>query len=68
MLQIGSNNEAWLWVAIEPIHRQILGVYLYFKTQEYDDCRERHLFLNILIRIYGDKHAVYSDVGTWYHS
>jgi transposase-like protein len=28
MLQIGSSNEAWLWVAIEPIHKQILGVYI----------------------------------------
>jgi hypothetical protein len=32
-MQIGSNNEAWLWVTIESIHRQILGVYLYFKTE-----------------------------------
>jgi hypothetical protein len=39
---------------------------LYFKM-EYDDCRERHLFLRSLIRIYGDKHTVYSDGGgTWY--
>jgi putative transposase len=22
------SNEAWLWVAVEPIHRMILGVYL----------------------------------------
>jgi putative transposase len=28
MLQIGSSNEAWLWVAVEPIHKQILGVYI----------------------------------------
>ena len=27
---------------------------------------ERHLFLSSLIRIYGDKHSVYSDGGTWY--
>jgi putative transposase len=33
MLQIG-HEDAWLWVAIEPIHKQILGVHL--KTQEYD--------------------------------
>jgi len=24
MLQIGTE-EAWLWVAVEPIHKQILG-------------------------------------------
>jgi putative transposase len=27
MLQIGAE-EAWLWVAVEPIHKQILGVYV----------------------------------------
>ena len=26
-IQIGCN-EAWLWVAVEPIHKQILGVYI----------------------------------------
>ena len=31
-IQIGPN-EAWLWVAVEePIHRRILGIYI-FKTQ-----------------------------------
>ena len=39
---------------------------LYFKTKEYDNCSERHLFLSSLIRIYGDKYSVYSDGGTWY--
>src|SRR5689334_20876541 len=65
ILQIGSNNEAWIWVAIELIHKQILE--FIFKTQEYDNCRERHLFLSSLISIYGDKHTIYSDGGgTWY--
>jgi hypothetical protein len=50
MLQIGSNNGAWLWVAMEPIHKQILGVYV-SRHKEYDNCRERHLFLSSLIRI-----------------
>jgi putative transposase len=27
MLQIGPD-EAWLWIAVEPIHKQILGVYI----------------------------------------
>jgi putative transposase len=27
MLQIGYS-EAWLWVAVEPIHKQLLGVYI----------------------------------------
>jgi hypothetical protein len=46
IVQIGSDDEAWLWiaVAVEPIHRQILGVYI--------------SFLSSLIKIYG-KHIVY---------
>jgi hypothetical protein len=31
MLQIGSDQE-WLWVVIEPIYKQILGVYVHLKT------------------------------------
>ena len=34
IVQIG-DIDAWLWVAIEPIHNRILGVSIYFKTQEY---------------------------------
>jgi putative transposase len=60
MLHIGTE-EAWLWVAVEPIHKQILGVYI---------SRHRNMivaesFLRSLIKIYG-KHIVYSDGGTWY--
>lgn len=60
MIQIGSD-EAWLWIAVEPIHRQILGVYI---------SRHRNMiiaesFLSSLIKIYG-KHTVYSDGGSWY--
>ena len=59
-IQIGSN-EAWLWVAIEPIRRTILGVYI---------SRHRNMivaesFLRSLVKLYG-KHIVYSDGGTWY--
>ena len=61
MLQIGSDY-AWLWVAaIEPVHKQVLGVYV---------SRHRNMlvvdsFLRSLIKIYG-KHTVYSDGGSWY--
>ena len=56
-LQIGST-EAWLWVAIEPIHRSILGVYI---------SRHRNIiyafivesFLKSLIEIYG-RHIGYT--------
>ncbi|MBV9178623.1 MAG: DDE-type integrase/transposase/recombinase [Nitrososphaeraceae archaeon] len=60
MLQIGSN-EAWLWVAIEPIHKQILGVYI----SRHRNMIVAEAFLNSLVRIYG-KHTVYSDGGSWY--
>ena len=48
MIQIGYS-EAWLWVVVEPIHKQILGVYI---------SRHRNMiiveaFLNSLIKIYG---------------
>jgi len=53
MLQIGPE-AAWLWVAVvEPIHKQILGVYI---------SRHRNMivaesFLRTLIKVYG-KHTV----------
>ena len=28
MIQIGGRNEAWLWIAIEPVRSTVLGVYL----------------------------------------
>jgi len=32
MLQSGID-QAWLWIAVvEPVHRQILGVYVHLKT------------------------------------
>jgi transposase-like protein len=61
MIQIG-DNEAWLWIAIEPVHSTILGVFL---------SRHRNMlvvesFLKSLMKTYG-KHSVYSDGGgTWY--
>ena len=30
-IQIGSTEQAWLWVAIEPPHRRILGVYIIYQ-------------------------------------
>jgi putative transposase len=60
MIHIGSD-EAWLWIAVEPIHRQILGVYI----SRHRNMLVAEAFLRSLIRIYG-KHAVYSDGGSWY--
>src|SRR5690349_3347948 len=55
------DNDAWLWVAIEPIHHKILGVHI---------SRHRYMlvaeaFLKSLVKLYG-KHIVYSDDETWY--
>jgi putative transposase len=60
MVQIGSD-QAWLWIAVEPIHRQILGVYI----SKHRNMIVAESFLRSLIKIYG-KHTVYSDGGTWY--
>src|ERR1051326_8494896 len=60
MLQIGSDY-AWLWVAVEPVHKQILGVYI----SRHRNMIVAEAFLSSLIRMYG-KHIVYSDGGTWY--
>jgi putative transposase len=59
-IQIGYN-VAWLWVAVEPIHRQILGIYI----SRHRNMLVTELFLKSLIKLYG-KHIVYSDGGTWY--
>lgn len=59
-LQIGST-ESWVWVAVEPIHRVVLGVYF----SRHRNMLVAESFLKSLIEIYG-RHIVYSDGGTWY--
>ena len=54
MLQIGSD-QAWLWVAVEPIHRQILGVYI-----------SRHRNMIVAESGFMANTLYISDVGTWY--
>jgi hypothetical protein len=51
MLQIDA--EAWLWVAVEQIHKQ-----------RHSNMIVAELFLRSSIRIYGQ--VVYRDGGTWY--
>jgi putative transposase len=58
-IQIGSD-EAWLWVAIEPIRRRILGVYI----SRHRNMLVAESFLRSLVKLYGS--IVYSDGGTWY--
>src|SRR5574342_536385 len=57
MIQIGGT-KAWLWVAVEPVYRVVLGVYI---------SRHRNMlvtehFLYSLVEKYG-RHVVYSDGG-----
>ena len=59
-VKVGSF-EAWVWVAVEPVHRYILGVYL----SRHQNILVAQLFLKTLVERYG-KHVVYSDGGTWY--
>ena len=59
-VQIG-HDDAWIWVAVEPVHRTILGVYV----SRHRNMLVAETFLQSLVKLYG-KHAVYSDGGMWY--
>jgi putative transposase len=59
-VKVGSFG-AWVWVAVEPVHRYILGVHL----SRHQNMIVTQLFLKSLVERYG-KHVVYSDGGTWY--
>jgi len=54
-VKVGSF-EAWVWVAVEPVHRFILGVYL----SRYRNMLVAEAFLKTLVDKYG-KHTLYSD-------
>jgi putative transposase len=60
LIRIGSRY-VWLWVAIEPINKQILEVDISFDRTML--VAER--FIASLINTYG-KHPVSTDGGTWY--
>jgi putative transposase len=61
IIQIGNNSDdAWFWVATEPIHRQILGVYI---SRHRNMLVAESFLLKSLIKIYG-RHGVYSDGGS----
>lgn len=53
----GTDDDAWLWVAIEPIHNRILGVSIISKHR---NMLVAESFLKSLVKLYG-KHIVYSD-------
>jgi putative transposase len=60
IIQIGGT-DAWLWVAVEPTHYRIIGVYI----SRHRNMLVAEAFLKSLISLYG-KHTVYSDGGSWY--
>ena len=61
VIQIGNSHFCWLWIAIEPVHRSILGIHI---------SNERNIFVaENFIRSLVDKYGrptVYTDGGTWY--
>ena len=61
VIQIG-NQHFWLWIAIEPIHSSVLGIYI----SEERNMLVAEKFIRSLIEKYG-RHTVYTDGGTWYH-
>jgi putative transposase len=60
LLKVG-NQYVWLWIAIEPTDKLILGIKISFERSIL--VAER--FLQELVRRYG-KHPVSTDSGTWY--
>jgi putative transposase len=58
--QIGGE-EAWLWIAVEPYRRKILGVYV----SRHRNILVAELILSKLKAKYGVK-PVYSDGAVWY--
>ena len=60
LLKVG-NQYVWLWIAIEPTDKLILGIKISFERSIL--VAER--FMQELVRRYG-KHPVSTDGGTWY--
>jgi putative transposase len=60
LLKVG-NQYAWLWVAIEPLNKVILGIRITFER----NMLTAEQFLKRLIKKYG-KHPLSTDGGTWY--
>ena len=60
VIQIGWKHY-YLWIAIEPLHKTILKIYI----SESRNILVARQFLHSLTIGYG-KHSVYSDGGSWY--
>jgi putative transposase len=62
LLKVG-NHYAWLWIAIEPIDKLILGIRISFERSIL--VAAERLVQEELVRRYR-KHPVSTDCGTWY--
>jgi transposase-like protein len=57
-----SNNHHWLWIAIEPVYKSVLGIYI----SEERNMFVAEKFIRSLVEKYG-RHTVYTDGGIWYY-
>jgi putative transposase len=60
LLKVGENY-VWLWVAIEPIYKIVLGIRISVER----NMLVAEQFIQKLATEY-DKHPVHTDGGTWY--
>ena len=60
LIKVGSDY-VWIWVAIEPMNKMILGIRLSIERS----MLVAEQFIKSLIRRYG-KHNISTDGGTWY--
>ena len=60
LLKVGENY-VWLWIAIEPIDKIVLGI----RTSIERSMLVAEQFIQKLCTEYG-KHPIYTDGGTWY--
>jgi putative transposase len=61
IIKVGSEY-IWLWIAIEPRRKEILGISIFIERNTFVDDR----FISNLIKIY-DNRPVSTGGGTWYH-
>ena len=54
VIQIG-NQHVWLWIAIEPVHKSVLGIHI---SEKKHVCNRN--FIRSLVEKYGI-HTVYTD-------
>ena len=60
LIKVG-NEYAWLWIAVEPVNKTVLGIRISFER----NMLIAEQFIHHLVRRYG-KHSLSTDGGTWY--